>query len=49
MHRLDVARELSTALPDARLLDAAAEGGVFWTAGRAATDALAAHLSGELA
>lgn len=48
LHRLDVAAELSTALPDAHLL-ALPEGGVFWTAGRVATDALAAHLTGEAA
>ena len=48
LHRLDVAAELSTALPDARLL-ALPPGGVFWTAGRTATDALAAHLGGGLA
>jgi len=44
LHRLDVARELCTALPDARLL-ALPAGGVFWTAAREAQDALAAHLA----
>ena len=45
LHRLDVATELSTALPDSRLVTLP-PGGVFWTAGRQATDALAEHLTG---
>ena len=43
LHPLDLARELALSLPDARLV-ALPEGGVFWTAGRAAQDALAEHL-----
>ena len=45
LHRLDLAEELAAGLPDARLL-ALPEGGVFWTAGRQAQDALAGHLAG---
>ena len=45
LHRLDMAAELSTALPSARVVSLP-PGGVFWTAGRDATDALAEHLTG---
>lgn len=44
LHRLDVARELAGLLPQGRLLELG-EGGVFWSADRAAQDALAAHLT----
>jgi pimeloyl-ACP methyl ester carboxylesterase len=46
LHRLDVARDLVSALPDARLL-ALPEGGAFWTAPRLVQRALADHLTPE--
>lgn len=47
LHDLDLAVELTAALPDAALL-ALPAGGVFWTATRQVQDAIAAHLSGDL-
>lgn len=47
LHCVDLAVELAAALPHARLLELPA-GGVFWTATREATDALAAHLAEDL-
>jgi pimeloyl-ACP methyl ester carboxylesterase len=47
LHDLDLAVELTAALPDAALL-ALPAGGVFWTATRQVQDALAAHLRGDL-
>lgn len=44
LHRLDVARELTVALPHGRLLELP-QGGVFWTAPRCVQDALAGHLA----
>lgn len=46
LHRLDVAADLTHALPSARLLTVP-PGGVFWTAPRAVQQALAAHLTPE--
>ncbi|HVM27919.1 MAG TPA: alpha/beta hydrolase [Mycobacteriales bacterium] len=46
LHRIDVARELTAALPCARLLTLPA-GGVFWTAARSVQTALAEHLTEE--
>lgn len=48
LHALDLAIELTAALPDAALL-ALPPGGVFWTAAVQAADALALHLSGGTA
>jgi pimeloyl-ACP methyl ester carboxylesterase len=45
LHALDLAVELTAALPDAALL-ALPAGGVFWTAPARAADALATHLGG---
>jgi pimeloyl-ACP methyl ester carboxylesterase len=46
LHSLDVARDLSAALPQSSLLTLP-PGGVFWTASRQAQDAVARHLSEE--
>ena len=46
LHSVDLATELAAALPNATLLTLPA-GGVFWTATRDATDALARHLAQE--
>jgi 3-oxoadipate enol-lactonase len=46
LHRLDVARDLAAALP-CSTLRVLPEGGVFWTAARAAQDALADHFAPE--
>jgi 3-oxoadipate enol-lactonase len=46
LHRVDVARALVAALPDAALMELPA-GGVFWTAARATQRALASHLTPE--
>jgi hypothetical protein len=46
LHALDLAVELSAALPDAALL-ALPAGGVFWTAAAQVADALARHLTDE--
>jgi pimeloyl-ACP methyl ester carboxylesterase len=47
LHALDLAVELTAALPDAALL-ALPSGGVFWTATRQVQDALASHLVGVI-
>lgn len=46
LHSVDLAQELAAALPRATLLELPA-GGVFWTATRDVTDALAHHLAPE--
>lgn len=48
LHSIDVAHELGTLLPAARVM-ALPSGGVFWTATRSVQDALAAHLAPAVA